>query len=157
VDRQTFCIILLLCTLDIAPPPPAATVSGDKNVNMSDIAPCLAAVHKCNNVGWDFCLARQHGSASALSPKTFIFSTLQNSPVDCSNGLLCAPSCCTFKQLLTSQHQHFQLSVIRCSDNCVGNLNNSRAFRGDIMDVQSLSEEHNLIVEIYLSWLLFYW
>jgi len=121
---------------------------------MSDIAPCLAAVHKCNNVGWDFCLARQHGAATAVSPKTFIFSTLQKSPVDCSNRLLCAPSHCTFKQLLTSQHRlpvalHHTFQIISRSDNSVGNLNNTRAYRGDIMDVQSLSEEHNLIVEIY--------
>jgi hypothetical protein len=50
--------------------PPAAKVSEDTNVNMSDIAPCLAAVNECGSVGWDFYLARQHGSASAVCPKT---------------------------------------------------------------------------------------
>ena len=107
VDRQKFRIILPLCTLHIAPPhqPPSTKVSGNTNVNMSYIAPCLAAVNECSSVGWDFYLARQHGSASADRPKTFIVSTLQKSPVDCSNGLLCPPSRCTFKQLLTSQHR----------------------------------------------------
>lgn len=104
VDRQKFCIILPLCTLNIVPPLPATKVSGDRNVNMSNIAPCLLAVNECSSVGWDFYRARQHGSASAVCPETFIFSTLQKSPVDCSNGLLCAPSHCMIKQLLTSQH-----------------------------------------------------
>jgi hypothetical protein len=104
VDRQKFRIILPFCTLDIAPPPPAAKVSGDTNVNISDIAPWLAAVKECGSVGWDFCLVRQHGSVSAVHPKIFIF-TLQKSPFDYSNSLLCAPSHCTFKQPLTSQQQ----------------------------------------------------
>jgi hypothetical protein len=96
-------------------------------------------------------------------PKTFIFSTLQKSPVDHSNGLLCAPIRCTFKQLLTSQHRlpvasHHTFQVIShmlFRQLCVGNSNNNRAYRGDIMVVQSLSEEHNLVVAIYLSWFYF--
>jgi hypothetical protein len=50
-------------------PLPSAKVSGDTNVDMSDIAPCLAAVNECSSVGWDFYLARQQGSASAVCPQ----------------------------------------------------------------------------------------
>ena len=105
MDRQKFRIILPFCTHDIVPPPPAAKVSGNTNVNMSDIAPCLVAVNECGSVGWDFYLARQHGSVSFVRPKTFNFSTLQKSPFDYSNSPLCALNHCTFKQPLTSQHQ----------------------------------------------------
>jgi hypothetical protein len=162
VDTQKFCIILLLCTHDMAPPPPAAKVSGDKNVNMSDIAPCLATVHKCNNVV----------SAWPGSMGQWVLSVQQHlsSPHYRNHLLTVLMACCVLQvavhsnsywlhntNFLSPHTAHFKLSVIHCSDNYVGNLNNNRAYRGDIKDVQSLSEENNPIVEIYLSWLLFYW
>ena len=118
MDRQKFRIILPLCTLDIAPPhqPPSTKVSGDTNVNTSDIAPCLAALIECGSVGWDFYLARQHGSASVVCQEAFVFSTLQNSPVDCSSGLLCAPRRHN-TGFLSPHTARFKLSALDCSDN----------------------------------------
>jgi hypothetical protein len=139
-------------------PAPAAKVSEATNVNMSNSAPCLAVVNERGSVGWDLYLARQHGSASAVSPKT--------SP-HYRNHLFTVLTACRVLRVavhsnnywhhntdfLSPHTAHFKLSVICCSDNCVGHLNN-RAYSGNIM-VHPLSEEHNLIVEIYLPWLYF--
>jgi hypothetical protein len=146
------------------PPPPAAKVSGDTNVNMSDIAPCLAAVKECGSVGWDFCLARQHGSVSAVHPKTL------SSPHYRNHLLTVLTACCVLwvtvhsnshwhhnTNLLSPHTTRFKLSVIRCSDNCVGHLNNNRAYRGDIMVVQSLSEEQPYSRDLFILALFYWW
>jgi len=107
VCLQTNSALFYHCAPSISTPhqPPSTKVSGATNVNTSDIAPCLAALNECGSVGWAFYLARQHGSASVVCTEAFVFSTLQKFLVDCSSGLLCAPSRCTFKQILTSQHR----------------------------------------------------